>query len=136
MRTYQSLLETNPIRIVLIDGQQLFRAGIRSLLERNAEILVVGEAANREDALELVRREQPDLALLELGVMESGGLAFIRELMAAAEHIKVLILTGIHDIELKRQAVQLGARGLLSKDCSTEILIIPCLIRHLNVTDN
>jgi two-component system, NarL family, nitrate/nitrite response regulator NarL len=122
MRTYESMLETSPVRIVLIDDQQLFRAGIQSLLAGSAEIVVVGEAGNRADALQLVQREQPDLALLELGMMDDGGSTLITELKAAAEHTRILVLTGTHDLELHRKAVRLGARGLLSKDCSAEVL--------------
>jgi len=122
MRAFESLLDTPPIRVVLIDEQQLFRAGIKSILSRSDEIVVAGEAGNRTDALEAVQREQPDVVLMELAVVNGGEVSFIREIMAAAVKAKILILTGIQDAELQRKAVRLGARGLLSKDTSAEVL--------------
>jgi DNA-binding NarL/FixJ family response regulator len=120
MRAIESLLEIPPIRVVLIDEQQLFRAGIKSILSRSGEIVVAGEAANRAEAIAVVQREQPDVVLLELAVVSSGDFGFLNDLMAAAQ-AKILILTASQDAELQRRAVRLGARGLLSKDISEEV---------------
>jgi DNA-binding NarL/FixJ family response regulator len=123
MRVFESLPEPNPIRVVLIDEQQLFRAGIRSILSRGGDMMVAGEAGNRTEALAMVQREQPDVVLMDLSVTVDDDFSLIRELMAASESTKILILTAVQDGELQRKAVRLGAKGLLSKDASAEVLI-------------
>jgi len=115
-------VETEQIRVVLIDDQLLFRVGIRSLLDRGNGIKVVGDAGNREEALALVHGERPDVILLDLSFHGESGLDLIPQIMSQAERSRILILTAIRDTELHRKAVRLGAKGLVSKDASVETL--------------
>jgi DNA-binding NarL/FixJ family response regulator len=122
MMSYESTITSKSIRVVLIDEQLLFRIGIRSLIDHGNGITVVGDAGSRADALAVVQSEQPDIILLDLVLKGESGLDFIPDLIAAAEEAKVLILTGMRDPELHRRAVRLGAKGLVSKDASVDVL--------------
>ncbi len=122
MNSVEMAVEVDQIRVVLIDDQLLFRTGIKSLLCNRGRIALVGEAGNRAEALAVVQREKPDIILLDHMLKGESGLEFVPNLMAAAENARILILSETRDSELPRQAVQLGARGVVSKDSSFEIL--------------
>ncbi len=111
------------VRIVVIDGHELFRAGIRMILTRQPGFEVVGEAADLPEALVLVKREQPDITLLGIDLDDEQNLAYLPELCAAAEAMRVLVLSGAADPELNRRAVCLGAIGVLSKDKPADVLV-------------
>jgi DNA-binding NarL/FixJ family response regulator len=111
-----------PIRILLIDDHTLVRAGLRMLIESRPGLQVVGEAVNRHDVLALAACEQPDLILLDLDLGGSSGLDFLPELLSVATAARVLILTGVYDLELHRRAVRLGAMGVVVKEKAAEIL--------------
>jgi two-component system, NarL family, nitrate/nitrite response regulator NarL len=120
--SYPTMIENRSIRVALVDDQLLFRAGIRTLIDRGNGITVVGDAGSRGDALALVQSQQPDVILAELELRGESGLEYIPDLIAAAEKAKVLILTDTKDPDLHRKAVHLGAKGLLFKDSSVEVL--------------
>jgi DNA-binding NarL/FixJ family response regulator len=120
--SYPSMAETKSIRVVLVDDQLLFRAGIRTLIDNGNSITVVGDAGSRGEALALVQSKQPDVILSDLELRGESGLEYIPDLIAAAEKAKVLILTDTKDQDLHRKAVHLGAKGLVFKDTSVEVL--------------
>jgi len=122
MISHESTIASKTIRVVLIDEQLLFRVGIRSLIGHGNGIAVVGDAGSLADALAVVQSEQPDIILLDLVLKGEPCLDLIPDLIAAAEEAKVLILTGMRDPELHRKAVRLGAKGLVSKDASVDVL--------------
>ena len=109
------------IRILLIDDHRVIRKGLRALLNEYPEFEVVGEAGSRAEALALVESARPKLALLDLDLGSTTSLDFLSELLAAG--LQVLVLTGVRDQELHRQAIQLGAMGIVLKDHAAEILI-------------
>lgn len=108
-------------RIVVIDDHQVLVQGLRLLLERSGRYKVVGEAASATDAVRLIRRVQPDLILLDLSLPGGSGLSVIRRLSA---HAAVVVLTMHDDLTYVRQAVQLGARGYIIKEASSEELLL------------
>jgi DNA-binding NarL/FixJ family response regulator len=111
------------IKILLIDDHAVVRSGLRLLIEAQPQMSVVGEAANRLGALEYAKREQPDIILLDLALADESGLDFLRELLDEAPSARVVILTGVLDLETHRRAVRLGAMGLVFKDKAAEVLI-------------
>jgi two-component system nitrate/nitrite response regulator NarL len=120
----QALKPASPrVRIVLIDEHELFRAGIRSLLGSREGLEVVGEASGDSDAVEVVKREQPDITLVGAESVDGKGLALMPRIVAAAEATRVLILSGSEDPELQRQAIRLGAIGVVSKNKPPDVLI-------------
>jgi two-component system, NarL family, nitrate/nitrite response regulator NarL len=110
-------------RILLIDDHPVIRKGLRALLGEYPEFEVVGEAGSRSEALALVASERPNLALLDLDLGSTTSLDFLSELLAAGGGMQVLVLTGVRDKDLHRQALQLGAMGIVLKDHAAEILI-------------
>jgi len=112
-----------PIRILFIDHYVMVRAGLRMLIESQPGFTVIGEAAERNGALALATREQPDIILLDLDLGDSSGLDLLPELRTAAPHARVLVLTALRDPEAHRRAVRLGAVGLLLKEKAPEVLL-------------
>ena len=110
------------IRVVLVDDQTLVRRGIRSLLELAGDIAIVAEAADGEEGAVAVRRERPDVVLLDLRMPKKGGLDLLRELHAAGELPPTILLTTFDDDESLLAGVKAGARGYLLKDVSLEVL--------------
>ncbi|HTG15118.1 MAG TPA: response regulator transcription factor [Blastocatellia bacterium] len=111
------------IRVLLVDDHSVVRTGLRLIIQGSAGMTMVGEAADRDEALALTAREKPDIILLDLDLGEDSGLAIISELLAAASEARVIILTGLRDPEVHRKAVLLGAMGLVSKEKAAEVLI-------------
>lgn len=111
------------IRIVLIDDHALVREGVRLLLESQVDLALVGEASHRAEALDLVTREQPDVVLLDLDLGGDDGLELIRELPAVASDTRVLVLTGVRDVAVHREAARRGAAGIVAKEKASSVLI-------------
>jgi two-component system, NarL family, nitrate/nitrite response regulator NarL len=114
---------TNPIRVLLIDDHVVMRAALRMLVESRPEMTVVGEAANSAAAILSAAREQPDIILLDLDLGEESGLDFLPALLAAAKRARVIVLTGIRDLAEHRQAVRLGAMGMVLKGQAFDTLV-------------
>ena len=111
------------IHVLLIEDHAVVRAGLRLLLESRPGLVVVGEAANHADALALATREQPDVILLDLALGAENGLDLLPRLLTAAGRARVLILTGVVDVEDHRQAIRRGAMGLVLKEQAPEVLL-------------
>src|SRR5688572_12965059 len=110
------------IRVVLVDDQTLVRQGIRSLLELAGDIAIVAESADGEDGVTVIRRERPDVVLLDVRMPRKGGLDVLRELQAANVLPPTILLTTFDDDEALLEGVKAGARGYLLKDVSLEQL--------------
>ena len=110
------------IRIVLVDDQTLVRQGIRSLLELAADIAIVGEAGDGDEALAAIAREKPDVVLLDVRMPKKNGLDVLRELKTRDLRPPVILLTTFDDDEALLAAVRAGAKGYLLKDVSLEQL--------------
>jgi DNA-binding NarL/FixJ family response regulator len=110
------------IRVVLVDDQTLVRRGIRSLLELAGDITIAAEAADGEEALTVIRRERPDVVLLDVRMPKKNGLDVLRELRDEVGAPPVILLTTFDDDEVLLEGVKAGARGYLLKDVSLEQL--------------
>src|SRR5262245_20034525 len=118
-----STTSTNPIRVLLIDDHVVMRKGLRMLIENHPGLRVVGEATDRLAAIQGVVREQPDSILLDLDLGDDSGLDMLPELRAAAKEARVIVLTGIRDPAKHRQAVRLGATGMVLKEQAFDTLV-------------
>lgn len=105
------------IRVCLVEDQTLVREGLRALLALNGDIQVVAEAADGEEALEVIEREKPDVVLLDLRMPRLDGLGVLKRIKTPA-----LILTTFDDDSMLFEAVRAGAKGWLLKDVSLERL--------------
>ena len=112
----------NRIRVLLIDDHVVMRVGLRLVIESQPGLTVVGEAANRADALQIAAREQPDIILLDLDLGDEKGIDLLPDLLSAAKGARVIVLTGLRDPEEYRRAVRLGAMGLVLKEQAFGVL--------------
>jgi len=111
-------------RVVIVDDQALVRGGFRSILDKQPDIEVVGDAADGHDAVELCRRERPDVVLMDIRMPRVDGLEATRRLLApGAPMPRVLILTTFDVDEYVYAALKAGASGFLLKDASPEALV-------------
>ncbi|GGF02152.1 response regulator transcription factor [Mycetocola zhadangensis] len=113
------------IRVVLADDQQLIRAGFRALLEAEADIGVVGEAATGADAVASVREERPDVVLMDIRMPGGDGLWATEQITAAPElaETHIVVVTTFELDEYVAQAIAAGASGFLVKDTEPVELI-------------
>ena len=112
-----------PIRILLVDDQALFREGLRTLLSVQPDLEVVGEAANGEEAVQQVQALQPQVVLMDLRMPRLGGVEATRRVRAAAPECQVIVLTTFDDDEEVFDALRAGAVGYLLKDAPSEKLV-------------
>ncbi len=112
-----------PLRVAVADDQALVRAGFRLILEAQDDIEVVAEAGDGEEAVAVVRRERPDVALMDVRMPRLDGLEATRRIVAAGLPCRVLMLTTFDLDEYVYAALQTGASGFLLKDVSPEGLV-------------
>src|SRR3954465_14154555 len=101
------------IRIVLADDHLVVRAGLKALLGATKDIEVVGEATNGRDAIALIARESPHVAVLDLDMPQMDGLTATKQLVAAHSATRVLILTMHTEDEYLVNLLEAGASGFL-----------------------
>ena len=111
------------IRILIVDDHAILRDGIRSLLERQKGIKVVGEASNGREALEKISGYQPHLVLMDIAMPEMNGLEATREIRERYPHVNVLILTQHDNREYVTPLLQAGAAGYVLKKSGGRELI-------------
>jgi len=113
------------ISVLIADDQALVRAGFRMVLDAEDDIVVVGEAANGEQAVHSAHRLRPDVVLMDIRMPELDGIAATARIAAArdGEHARVLILTTFDLDEYVYDALGAGASGFLLKDSPPEQLV-------------
>ena len=111
------------IRVLIVDDHAIVREGLRTLLDEETSIEVVGEAANGAEAVTLAKRLKPDVTLMDLVMPELDGIAAIRRLREANPDCRVLVLTSFADDVRVHDAVQAGATGYLLKDVLKQDLL-------------
>jgi DNA-binding NarL/FixJ family response regulator len=109
-------------QVVIADDQGMIRAGLRSLLEGEPDIQVVGEAADGEQAIAAIRRQRPDVALVDIRMPVVDGITATRRLVAEGTATRILILTTFDLDEYVFEALRAGASGFLLKDATAEEL--------------
>lgn len=117
---------TTPIKLLLVEDQQLVREGLKGLLALSEDIAIVGEACDGADALEQIAalppERLPDIVLSDMRMPRLDGLGLIRGLAARALKLPVVLLTTFDDADAFDEAVRAGARGFLLKAISPETL--------------
>jgi DNA-binding NarL/FixJ family response regulator len=104
------------IRVAVVDDHAIVRAGLRLVLEADPDFEIVGEAETAAAALDLVRRERPDVALIDINLPDDSGLRVAAEITSTDPSVRLLILSVHDDPEIVRESVRLGAHGYLRKD--------------------
>ena len=117
---------TPPLRLMLVDDHEIVREGLRTLLEQEEDIEVVGEAEDGESAVRLAAERRPDVVLMDVMMPGMGGIEATRRLLALPSPPappRVLMLTSLADEAAIREAVAAGAMGYLMKDVSRAELV-------------
>jgi two-component system, NarL family, nitrate/nitrite response regulator NarL len=132
-----------PVRVVLADDQGIFRASLRQLLATPPPVIrevycvdvgagfqIVGEAGTGEETVRVVQSVQPDLLILDLSMPRMSGLDALREIATSQDAMRTILLAGTIDRAHLLTAVQLGVRGVVLKDATTEVLFeaIACVM--------
>ena len=108
------------IRVFLCDDHTLFRQGMRKLLELERGIQIVGEAANGQEMLDMLKRTGPDVILMDINMPEMDGISATYKVKKMLPRANVIILTVYEDEPHIFEAIKAGAMGYLLKDASIE----------------
>ncbi|WP_417554663.1 response regulator [Microbacterium sp.] len=111
------------IKVVLVDDQALFRAGVRMLVGSQPDMDVVGEAGDGREALEVITRTKPDVVLMDIRMPVMDGLTATAELLKNPDPPHIVMLTTFDLDEAAARAIQQGASGFLLKDAEPEFLL-------------
>lgn len=111
------------IRLLLVDDQALVRRGIAGLLALTPDLVVVGEAADGDEALERIADLAPDVVLLDVRMPRRSGIEVLELLAAEGRSVAAILLTTFDDDEALLQGICAGARGFLLKDVAFETLV-------------
>ena len=109
------------LRIVIVDDQRMFRENLKTVIELSMEDTeVVGLAANRAQALEIIHETSPNLVIMDVNMPAMNGVECVRALRSEGNEVMVLMLTMFDDEEFMIDSLELGAVGYLLKDTSPE----------------
>jgi DNA-binding NarL/FixJ family response regulator len=111
------------LRIVVVDDHAVVRRGVRALLESQPGWEVSAEATTGREAVDVAKRLQPDIVVMDLSLPELNGLDATRQVLKESPRTEVLVLTMHHSEELARNVLQAGARGYILKSDADESLI-------------
>ena len=114
---------TGPARVLIADDHDLVRDGLHRMLSRTPDLEGVGDASNRREAVELCRRLNPDLVLMDVRMPEMDGLEATRAIKAEQPTVRVLIVTTYENPDYLLEALKAGAAGYVLKDAPKEQLI-------------
>src|SRR5262245_58746221 len=103
------------IRVLIADDHTVVREGLVSLIGRRADMAVVGEASNGSEAVDLWKKQRPDVTLLDLRMPELDGVGVIRKIRADDESARIIVLTTYDGDEDIYRAIQAGSKGYLLK---------------------
>jgi NarL family two-component system response regulator LiaR len=117
------MAESEKIKVMIVDDHQIVRDGLRTYLELNEDIQVVGEAGNGREAVELAGRLKPDVILMDLVMPGMDGIAATAEIRAMGIGSRVIALTSFAEDDKVFPAIQAGASSYLLKDISREGLV-------------
>ena len=111
------------IKIILADDHPIVRQGLRQVIERENDLQVVAECGDGEIALAEIEKQQPDIAILDVDMPRAGGFDVLRTLNAQQSTIKVILLTVHDEVEFFNEALNLGAKAYILKECAVEDVV-------------
>ena len=115
---------STPLRILLVEDDELFRLGLSTRLQRESSLKIVGEAVDGESAIELTNQTQPDVVLLDVVLPGLGGIEACRRIKQQHPDIPVLVLTSHSQKPLIEQLISAGASGFCLKGIEAETLFL------------
>jgi DNA-binding NarL/FixJ family response regulator len=114
---------TEPIKVLVVDDHQMVRAGIVALLAATADVVVVGQAGDGREAVDVAARTLPDVVLMDLSMPSVDGVEATRRILEEESAAKVVVLTSFSDRQRVSEALTAGAIGYLLKDCEPADLL-------------
>ena len=114
---------TEKIKVLIVDDHQVVRQGLRTFLELQEDVLVVGEAGDGETAVDMVRRLNPNVVLMDLVMPRLDGISATRQVKSLGTGVKVIALTSFTEDDKVFPAIQAGASSYLLKDVSPDDLV-------------
>jgi len=111
-----------PIKVMIVDDHSMVREGIKQLLELDGDIVVIAEANNGKQCIELLDEKQTDVLLLDINMPNMNGLQVLQYIRETKIKVKVLILTIHNEVEYLVRAVEIGVDGYVLKDSDSSVL--------------
>jgi len=111
------------IKIAIVDDHALVRAGLRQYLAEQVDLQVVAEASNGREALDIVRKEQVDVLVMDLSMPQQSGVDALAAIRAREPELPVLILSGFPEEHYATTLLRQGASGYLNKECDPEEIV-------------
>jgi two-component system, NarL family, invasion response regulator UvrY len=111
------------MRILIADDHPIFRAGLKEILAKDADVESIGEADNGHKALELARKQRWDVVVLDITMPGKGGLEVLQELQREQPKLPVLVLSAHPEDQLALRLLKAGAAGYLTKDKAPKVLL-------------
>lgn len=111
------------IRLLIVDDHPLFRAGLHRVVEMESDFTIVGEATDGQEALDLARKVEPQVILMDVNLPILNGLQVTRELTASRSKVAIIVLTAYHDDEQMLHAIRAGASAYFPKDVNPQELV-------------
>lgn len=111
------------IRVAIVDDHAVVRAGLRQFFSDQVDFTVVAEAANGREALDIVRKGEVDVILLDISMPDQSGVDALAAIRARAPDLPVLILSGFPEAHYATTLLRQGASGYLNKDCDPEEIV-------------
>jgi DNA-binding NarL/FixJ family response regulator len=111
------------IKVALADDHQIFREGLRSMIENSKNIKVVGEASNGQEILDVIDKKHPDVVILDVNMPVLNGIEATKQIVKNKTKIKIIALSMHSDKRFVAEMLGAGAKGYLLKDCAFEELL-------------
>ena len=114
---------SDKIRLALADDHPIVLAGLRNLIESEADLVLVGESGSGQAALKLIRETRPDIAIVDISMPEINGITLARRLAEECPGVRVIMLTLHEEKSFLKQALAAGAKGYVLKRSAAENLV-------------
>ena len=121
--------DSEKIRILIVEDHEIFRLGIRELINHEPDLCVCGEADDVATARRLMGETEPDMAIIDITLKNSNGLDLIREMSASGKDVLVLVLSMHDELLYAERSLQAGARGYIMKQETSRSIVKA--IRHI-----
>ncbi|MBM4458602.1 MAG: response regulator transcription factor [Chloroflexi bacterium] len=125
---------TSPIRILIADDHAMIRRGLAAYLLGRADLTVVGQAADGQEALDAIPALRPDVVLLDIQMPRLNGIEAARRIRQGYPDVRVIMLTSFQESDLMQAALAAGASGYLLKDVAEEDLVAAIRLAHAGHT--